>query len=174
LETSRAYGLHIATGPAVLGLMWLHSTHFGYALSLAVNLSFIASLTTGAILGAYPRSPQWETARRMLLAGHIVMSCAGSAFALVPGFTAPWYCNAATRRQGAGRAPDQDRSLPHRGRRRSNGPRGGADATSGALACQRARQHRPYGAHLHRLPPGGAGDHAPAGAGQGPILAWTA
>jgi hypothetical protein len=91
LETSRAYGLHIATGPAVLGLMWLHSTHFGYALSLAVNLSFLASLTTGAILGAYPRSPQWETARRMLLAGHIVMSCAGSAFALVHGFTALWY-----------------------------------------------------------------------------------
>jgi ferredoxin-NADP reductase len=91
LETSRAYGLHIATGPAVLGLMWLHSTHFGYALNLAVNLSFLVSLATGTILGAYPRSPQWETARRMLLAGHIVMSCAGSAFAVVHGFTALWY-----------------------------------------------------------------------------------
>jgi hypothetical protein len=75
----------------VLGLMWLHSTHFGYTLSLAVNLSFLASLATGAILGAYPRSPQWESARRIVLAGHIVMSCAGSAFALVHGFTALWY-----------------------------------------------------------------------------------
>jgi ferredoxin-NADP reductase len=91
LEVSWAYGLHIATGPAVLGLIWLHSTHFGYALSLAVNLSFLASLATGAILGAHPRSPQWETTRRILLAGHIVMSCAGSAFALVHGFTALWY-----------------------------------------------------------------------------------
>jgi ferredoxin-NADP reductase len=91
LEMSWAYGLHIATGPGVLGLIWLHSTHFGYALSLAVNLSFLASLASGAILGAYPRSPQWESARRMLLAGHIVMSCAGSAFALIHGFTALWY-----------------------------------------------------------------------------------
>ena len=91
LETSRAYGLHIATGPALLGLMWLHSTHFGYALSLAVNLSFLANLASGAILGAHPRSPQWETTRRTLLAGHIVLSCSGTAFALVHGFTALWY-----------------------------------------------------------------------------------
>jgi ferredoxin-NADP reductase len=91
LEVSWAYGLHIATGPAVLGLMWLHSTHFGYALSLAVNLSFLASLATGAILGAHPRSRQWETTRRTLLAAHIALSSAGSAFALIHGFTALWY-----------------------------------------------------------------------------------
>jgi hypothetical protein len=90
-ETSQAFRLHIAIGPAVLGLMWLHSTHFGYALSLAVNVSFLLSLATGAILNAHPRSADWETARRALLAGHIVLSCSGSVFALIHGFTALWY-----------------------------------------------------------------------------------
>src|SRR5262249_58914394 len=33
-KSARAYGLHIAIGPAVLGMMWLHSTHLGYALSM--------------------------------------------------------------------------------------------------------------------------------------------
>jgi hypothetical protein len=91
LETSRSYGFHIAIGPAVLGMMWLHSTHFGYALSMAVSLSFLASLATGAVLGAHPRSPRWDGARRLLLCAHIILSCAGSAFALTHGFTALWY-----------------------------------------------------------------------------------
>lgn len=90
-ETSRAYGLHVAIGPAVLGMMWLHSTHLGYALSMAVSLSFLLSLATGAILGANPRSPRWEGARRALLACHIILSCAGTGFALTHGFTALWY-----------------------------------------------------------------------------------
>jgi len=90
-ETSRAYGLHVAIGPAVLGMMWLHSTHLGYALSMAVSLSFLLSLATGAILGANPRSPRWEGARRALLACHIILSCAGTGFAITHGFTALWY-----------------------------------------------------------------------------------
>jgi len=88
---SRAYGQHIALGPAVLGAMWLHSTHLGYALSFAVSSSFLASLATGAVLGACPRSPRWEGARRLVLGTHIVLSCAGQAFALTHGFTALWY-----------------------------------------------------------------------------------
>jgi ferredoxin-NADP reductase/CRP-like cAMP-binding protein len=91
LETSRSYGFHIAIGPAVLGMMWLHSTHLGYALSMAVSLSFLASLASGAVLGAHPRSPRWDGARRLLLCAHIILSCAGSAFALTHGFTALWY-----------------------------------------------------------------------------------
>jgi ferredoxin-NADP reductase/CRP-like cAMP-binding protein len=91
LETSCAYGLHIAIGPAVLGMMWLHSTHLGYALSMAVSLSFLLSLATGAVLGAHPRSPRWDGLRRALLCLHIVLSCAGSGFALTHAFTALWY-----------------------------------------------------------------------------------
>jgi ferredoxin-NADP reductase/CRP-like cAMP-binding protein len=90
-DTSRAYGLHIAIGPAVLGMMWLHSTHLGYALSMAVSLSFLLSLATGAVLGAHPRSLRWDGARRVLLCLHIIMSCAGTGFALTHGFTALWY-----------------------------------------------------------------------------------
>ena len=90
-ETSRAYGLHVAIGPAVLGIMWLHSTHLGYGMSMAVSLSFLVSLATGAILGAHPRSPRWEGMRCALLAGHILLSCAGTGFALTHGFTALWY-----------------------------------------------------------------------------------
>ena len=90
-ETSKAYGLHIATGPAVLGMIFLHSTHLGYALSMAVSVSFLASLATGALLGAHPRSPRWDSARRVVLCTHIILSCAGSGFALLHGFTALWY-----------------------------------------------------------------------------------
>jgi ferredoxin-NADP reductase/CRP-like cAMP-binding protein len=90
-QASRSYGFHIAVGPAVLGMMWLHSTHLGYALSMAVSLSFLASLATGAVLGAHPRSPRWDGVRRLLLCAHIILSCAGSAFALTHGFTALWY-----------------------------------------------------------------------------------
>ena len=90
-ETSKAYGLHIATGPAVLGMIFLHSTHIGYALSMAVSISFLVNLATGAVLGAHPRSPRWDTARRMILCVHILLSCAGSGFALLHGVTALWY-----------------------------------------------------------------------------------
>jgi ferredoxin-NADP reductase len=90
-KTARAYGLHIAIGPAVLGMMWLHSTHLGYGLSMAVCLSFLGSLATGALLGAHPRSPQWKGVRPMLLGAHIALSCAGSGFAVTHGFTALWY-----------------------------------------------------------------------------------
>jgi ferredoxin-NADP reductase len=90
-KTARAYGLHIATGPAVLGMMWLHSTHLGHGLSMAVCLSFLGSLATGALLGAHPRSPRWKGMRLMVLGGHIALSCAGSGFAVAHGFTALWY-----------------------------------------------------------------------------------
>jgi ferredoxin-NADP reductase len=90
-QASRAYGRHIALGPAVLGMMWLHSTHLGYALSFAVSTSFLISLATGAVLGAHPRSSHWQGARRLVLAVHIVLSCAGQALALTHGFTALWY-----------------------------------------------------------------------------------
>jgi hypothetical protein len=56
-----------------------------------VSLSFLLSLATGAILGPNPRSPRWEGARRALLACHIILSCAGTGFALTHGFTALWY-----------------------------------------------------------------------------------
>jgi ferredoxin-NADP reductase len=91
VNTARAYGLHVAIGPAVLGVMWLHSTHLGYGLSMAVCLSFLGSLASGAVLGAHPRSPRWKRARAMLLAGHIALSCSGSGFAVMHGFTALWY-----------------------------------------------------------------------------------
>jgi hypothetical protein len=60
-------------------------------MSMAVSLSFLVSLATGAILGAHPRSPRWEGMRCALLAGHILLSCAGTGFALTHGFTALWY-----------------------------------------------------------------------------------
>ena len=90
-DTSRAYGLHIAIGPIVLGAIWLHSTHFGYALSMAVLVSFLLSLATGAILGARPRSPKWKWPRRVIVGSHILLTCAGSGLALVHGFTALWF-----------------------------------------------------------------------------------
>ncbi len=90
-ETSRAYGLHIAIGPIVLGAILLHSTHFGYALSMAVLVSFLFSLASGAILGARPRSEKWKWPRRIVVGSHILLTCAGSGLALVHGFTALWF-----------------------------------------------------------------------------------
>ena len=90
-ETPRAYGLHIAIGPATLAAIWLHSAHLGAALSLAVSLAFLASLATGAFLGAHPRSPEWEGTRRLLLGSHILLSCVGTGLAITHGFTALWY-----------------------------------------------------------------------------------
>ncbi len=90
-DTSRAYGLHIAIGPIVLGAILLHSTHFGYALSMAVLVSFLFSLASGAILGAHPRSEKWKWLRRIVVGSHILLTCAGSGLALVHGFTALWF-----------------------------------------------------------------------------------
>ena len=90
-DMSRAYGLHIAIGPIVLGAMWLHSTHFGYALSMAVSVGFLLSLATGALLGARPRSEKWQLPRRITVGSHVLLTCAGSGLALVHGFTALWF-----------------------------------------------------------------------------------
>ena len=94
-SSARAYHLHIASGPAVLGMIWLHSTGLGYGLSMSVCLGFLGSLATGALLSAYPRSPScspfWERARRILLASHVAFSCAGSGLVLLHGFSALWY-----------------------------------------------------------------------------------
>ena len=94
-SSARAYHLHIASGPAVLGMIWLHSTGLGYGLSMSVCLGFLGSLATGAVLSAYPRSPScspfWERARRILLASHVAFSCAGSGLVLLHGFSALWY-----------------------------------------------------------------------------------
>lgn len=90
-DTSRAYGLHIAIGPIILGAIWLHSTHFGYALSMAVLVSFLFSLASGAILGAHPRSEKWKWPRRIVVGSHILLTCAASGLALVHGFTALWF-----------------------------------------------------------------------------------
>jgi ferredoxin-NADP reductase len=90
-DTSRAYGLHIAIGPIVLGAILLHSTHFGYALSMAVLVSFLFSLASGAILGAHPRSEKWKWPRRIVVGSHILLTCAGSGLALLHGFTALWF-----------------------------------------------------------------------------------
>jgi hypothetical protein len=90
-SSAKTYGLHIAIGPAVLGMMYLHSTNLGYGLSMAVCLSFLGSLATGAILGAHPRSPRWEGVRRLVLGSHIALSCSGTGFAIVHGSTALWY-----------------------------------------------------------------------------------
>src|SRR5262249_37263148 len=90
-HTAWAYGLHIAIGPAVLGLIWLHSTRLGYGLSMAVCLNILGSLATGALLAANPRSPRWDAVRGILLGGHISLSLAGSAFAVVHGFISLWY-----------------------------------------------------------------------------------
>jgi len=90
-SSARAYHLHIASGPAVLGMIWLHSTGLGYGLSMSVCLGFLGSLATGAVLSAYPRSPSWERARRILLASHVACSCAGSGLVLLHGFSALWY-----------------------------------------------------------------------------------
>jgi ferredoxin-NADP reductase len=90
-ETARAYGVHIALGPAVLVAMCLHSTQLGYGLSMALSASMLGSLATGAILGAYPRAPQREGRRRVLLAGHIVLSCIALGCAVTHGLTSLRY-----------------------------------------------------------------------------------
>jgi ferredoxin-NADP reductase len=94
-SSARAYHLHIASGPAVLGMIWLHSTGLGYGLSMSVCLGFLGSLATGAVLSARPRSPSssftWERVRRILLASHVAFSCAGSGLVLLHGFSALWY-----------------------------------------------------------------------------------
>jgi ferredoxin-NADP reductase len=90
-RSARAYHLHIALGPAVLGMIWLHSTGLGYGLSMSVCLGFLGSLGTGAVLSAAPRSPSWQRARRILLASHVALSCAGSGLVVVHGFSALWY-----------------------------------------------------------------------------------
>ena len=90
-NTAWAYGLHVAIGPAVLAMIWLHSTRLGYGLSMLVCLNILGSLATGALLGANPRSPRWEAVRGILLAGHLSLSCAGSGFAVTHGLISLWY-----------------------------------------------------------------------------------
>jgi len=90
-EASRAYGLHIAIGLTILGAMWFHSTHLGYALSMAVSTCFLLSLASGAVLAARPRSGKWTWARRIIVGSHILLTSAGSGLALVHGFTALWF-----------------------------------------------------------------------------------
>jgi ferredoxin-NADP reductase len=90
-ETARAYGSHIALGPAVLVAMCLHSTQLGYGLSMALSVSLLGTLATGAILGAHPRAPHREGRRRVLLASHIVLSCVVLGSAVTHGLTSLWY-----------------------------------------------------------------------------------
>ena len=90
-NTAWAYGLHVAIGPAVLGMIWMHSTRLGYGLSMLVCLNILGSLVTGALLGANPRSPRWEAVRSIMLGAHICLSCAGSAFAVTHGLISLWY-----------------------------------------------------------------------------------
>jgi ferredoxin-NADP reductase len=90
-NTAWAYGLHVAIGPAVLAMIWLHSARLGYGLSLAVCLNILGSLATGALLAANPRSPRWEAVRGMLLGGHISLSLAGSGLAVAHGLISLWY-----------------------------------------------------------------------------------
>jgi ferredoxin-NADP reductase len=91
LEASRSYGIHIAIGPAVIFMMWLHSMKFGFAISLWLGIAMLASLASGAILGAHPRWPRWDGARRVLLGLHILLTCAGSGLAVTHGFMSLWY-----------------------------------------------------------------------------------
>lgn len=90
-DAPRAYGLHIAIGPTILGAMWFHSTHLGYALSMAVSISFLFSLASGAVLGAFPRAETWTWTRRVIVGFHVLLTSAGSGLALVHGFTALWF-----------------------------------------------------------------------------------
>jgi hypothetical protein len=90
-KTARAYGLHIASGPAVLALLLMHSTNLGYGLSMAVCLGFLGSLATGCILSAHPKSSRWRVGRSLVLGCHIALSCAGSGLAVVHGINALWY-----------------------------------------------------------------------------------
>jgi hypothetical protein len=90
-EASRNYGVHIAIGPAIIFVIWLHSIKFGYALSMALSITMLASLATGAALGARPRSPRWDGGRRVLLGVHILLTCLGSALAVTHGFMSLWY-----------------------------------------------------------------------------------
>jgi ferredoxin-NADP reductase/CRP-like cAMP-binding protein len=90
-EASRNYGVHIAIGPAIIFVIWLHSIKFGYALSMALSITMLASLATGAVLGARPRSPRWDGGRRVLLGVHILLTCLGSALAVTHGFMSLWY-----------------------------------------------------------------------------------
>ena len=90
-EASRNYGVHIAIGPAIIFVIWLHSIKFGYALSMALSITMLASFATGAALGARPRSPRWDGGRRVLLGVHILLTCLGSALAVTHGFMSLWY-----------------------------------------------------------------------------------
>jgi ferredoxin-NADP reductase len=90
-EASRSYGVHIAIGPAIIFVMWLHSIKFGYALSMALSFAMMASLVTGAVLGAHSRSPRWDGGRRVLLGVHILLTCLGSVLAVTHGFMSLWY-----------------------------------------------------------------------------------
>jgi hypothetical protein len=76
-DTSRAYGLHIAIGPIVLGAILLHSTHFGYALSMACAGQLPLQPGVRRHLGAHPRSEKWQWPRRLVVGSHILLTCAG-------------------------------------------------------------------------------------------------
>jgi hypothetical protein len=80
-EASRDYGVHIAIGPAIIFAMWFHCIKFGYALNMALRITMLASLSTGAVLGAHARSPHWDGGRRVLLGIHILLTCLASALA---------------------------------------------------------------------------------------------
>jgi hypothetical protein len=89
--TAKAYNLHIWLGPALLGLMVLHSTQLGYRLSFVLTLCFAGSLASGALIGALKPSTSTERVRQILLGAHIVLSCAMAGLAATHGIMSLWY-----------------------------------------------------------------------------------
>ena len=90
-EFSDAYRIHIWLGPVIFGILLLHTSHFGFALSLWLTVCFLVSLASGAILGISANKKNFDRSRQVLLGGHIAMSCVATGFAVAHGIMSVWF-----------------------------------------------------------------------------------
>ena len=90
-ELAQTYRIHIWLGPLIFGMLLLHSTRFGFALSFWLSVCFLASVASGAVLGINQRSQKGDGPRQLLLGGHIAMSCIATGFAIAHGTMSIWF-----------------------------------------------------------------------------------
>ncbi len=90
-ELSNTYWIHIWLGPVIFGMLLLHTSHFGFALSFWLTVCFVASLASGALLEVSAGRQKSDRSRQLLLGSHIAMSCIATGFAVAHGIMSVWF-----------------------------------------------------------------------------------
>jgi NADPH-dependent 2,4-dienoyl-CoA reductase/sulfur reductase-like enzyme/predicted pyridoxine 5'-phosphate oxidase superfamily flavin-nucleotide-binding protein len=90
-ELANTYRIHIWLGPVIFGMLLMHTSHFGFALSFWLTVCFLASLASGALLGVSADQKISDRFTKLLLGSHIVMSCIATGFAVAHGMMSVWF-----------------------------------------------------------------------------------